>query len=181
MQWALQVIQRFSVPVQLEADLESAIQQLASDASAVLQRRVAALAFWEAEAHRLLPETARRIAALPDPDLRALLLGGSVPEAPQLGQVCHVALYEAMLQHCSSVDQLLVQDLLEGFPIVGPIHRSGRWPPYDKAQPALAIGQALERAWEIRAKIIKRVQSPGIRESAEDLGLYDRGLQRRLV
>lgn len=40
-----------------------------------MAQRVAALAFWEVEAHRLMPLTLQRIAAQPAA-LRTLLLGG---------------------------------------------------------------------------------------------------------
>ena len=86
-----------------------------------------------------------------------------------LGRVCHVALYEAMLKHCGSVDQHLPDDLLRGFPIVGPIQRSGRRPPYDKPQKALPVAEALQRAWDLRRKIVQRVQSVPISENLQKI------------
>eukprot|EP00435_Cladocopium_sp_Y103_P070365 s1247_g35.t1 len=78
-------------------------------------------------------------------------------EQPALGQVCHVALYEAMLRACNSIDTELPILLLQGFPIVGEIARSGRWPAYDKPQKDVPVQDALNRAWAIRKKIIHRV------------------------
>ena len=63
-----------------------------------------------------------------------------------------------MLAAANSVDQTLPKFLLVGFPIVGPIAPSGRWPPYEKPQKVLSIDHALSRAWEIRAKITQRVR-----------------------
>ena len=97
------------------------------------------------------------IRQLPDAPLRRLLLGGADHEPPVLGQVCHVALYAAMLDACQSVDRALPQLLLEGFPIVGEIARTGRWPAYDKPQKDIPVREALGRAWAIRRKIIQRV------------------------
>ena len=96
-QWALNVTHPFSIPAHLDPYLETAVRQLALSPETIVAQRVAALAFWEAEAHRLMPLTLQRIAAQPDAALRTLLLGGDAEAAPVLGRVCHVALYEATL------------------------------------------------------------------------------------
>ena len=80
------------------------------------------------------------------------------PEHARLGEVCHVALYAEMLEAIGSVDTHLPSLLLTGFPIVGPIQATGRWPAYDKPQKVLPVQHALDRAWEIRAKIVQRVR-----------------------
>lgn len=74
-------------------------------------------------------------------------------------------LYNAMLESANSVDKFLPDLLLHGFPIVGPIARSQRWPPYEKDQPRVAVASVLERAWEFRQKIIKRVQHVPVSEN----------------
>ena len=168
-QWALQVVHPFTVSVALEEPVMDAIAALAHSPSDSLARRIQALAFWEHEAHRLLPDSVRRIAALPDGDLRRLLLGCSEGETPALGQVCHIALYEAMAAACGSVDQHLAQDLLCGFSIVGPIARSGRWPDYTRPQPHVAVEDALARAWDLRMKIVQRVQSVPVSENLQKI------------
>ena len=70
---------------------------------------------------------------------------------------------------CGSVDQHLPEDLLRGFPIVGPIQRSSRWPPYDTPQKALPVTDALQRAWDLRRKIVQRVQSVPISENLQKI------------
>eukprot|EP00913_Durusdinium_trenchii_P022491 g21128.t1 len=181
-QWALQVVHPFTVSVALEEPVMDAIAALAHSPSDSLARRIQALAFWEHEAHRLLPDSVRRIAALPDGDLRRLLLGCSEGETPALGQVCHIALYEAMAAACGSVDQHLAQDLLCGFSIVGPIARSGRWPDYTRPQPHVAVEDALARAWDLRMKIVQRVQSDLVcnaKQAVDRLGWTTRELGAR--
>ena len=168
-QWALQVVHPFTVQLDVEPSLQAALRALALDPAAAVARRLEALAWWEAEAHRLLPVSLARIAAQPDPDLRALLRGCSEHERPLLGQVCHVALYEAMLNAVRSVDAKLVDDLLHGFPIVGEIHASGRWPPYTKPQLALPVRDALARAWDIRKKIVQRVEAVPTSENLQKI------------
>ena len=49
--------------------------------------------------------------------------------------------------------------LLGGFPIVGQIAPTGRWPPYERPQKCVPVQDALDRAWEIRKKIIQRVEA----------------------
>eukprot|EP00913_Durusdinium_trenchii_P016762 g15755.t2 len=163
--WALEVVHPFSVPAEVDPGLAAAIDRLAADLPATVATRLEALRFWESEAHRLLPVSLARIAAQPDPDLRRLLRGGPDDEPALLGQVCHVALYEAMLQAVGSCDISLVEELLNGFAIVGTIGRSCRWPPYDKPQKVLPVEHALARAWAIRKKIITRVAAVPVSEN----------------
>ena len=119
-----------------------------------MTQRLQPLAFWEERAIALLPNTEALLSALPDAPLRRLLRGAPDDQPCQLGSVCHVVLYYT----CSSVDSYMPDLLLHGFPIVGPIARSRRWPPYEKDQPALPVQTALDRAWELRANIVNRVR-----------------------
>ena len=69
-----------------------------------------------------------------------------------------------MLAAINSADQDLSHCLLSDFLIVGPILRSGRWPPYEKKQSPVAVALMQSRAWEIRKKIMARVQAVPITE-----------------
>ena len=133
------------------------------------ESRAAALAFWERRAHELLPRSIAAIAQRPDRALQRLLLGTSDPAQARLGQVCHIELYREMLAACSSVDKNLPDYLLNGCPIVGPIAPSNRWPPYDKPQKDLPVQAALDRAWDLRAKMIKRVQAVPLSENLQKI------------
>jgi hypothetical protein len=55
--------------------------------------------------------------------------------------------------------------LLGGFPIVGQIAPTGRWPPYERPQKCVPVQDALDRAWEIRKKIIQRVEAVPVSEN----------------
>ena len=72
--------------------------------------------------------------------------------------------YKLMLAAINSADQDLSHCLLSDFLIVGPILRSGRWPPYEKKQSPVAVALMQSRAWEIRKKIMARVQAVPITE-----------------
>ena len=74
-----------------------------------------------------------------------------------------------MLEAIGSVDTHLPSLLLTGFPIVGPIQATGRWPAYDKPQKVLPVQHALDRAWEIRAKIVQRVRGVPVTENLQKL------------
>lgn len=52
-----------------------------------------------------------------------------------------------MLKQVQSVDHELPDLLLQGFPIVGPIACSNRWPPYPKDQSVVALSDLEARAW----------------------------------
>ena len=64
---------------------------------------------------------------------------------------------------------LLITDLSDflysGFPIVGPIAQSKRWPPYPKDQVVVPLEELKEKAWAIRKKIISRVQGVPVSEN----------------
>lgn len=107
-QWALQVDHPFTLPAALDQDLESAIMAVMSAPAQVLLARVTALAFWEREALRLLPESIARIRALPDRHLRALLLGGSDSAAP----VWVVFAMWPSMKQCSKQPILLMNSFL---------------------------------------------------------------------
>ena len=117
-QAALEVVHPFSLEVPLTEAEESALLNLQRPAAEVVHARQQALEYWQRQAHDLLPVSLARIEGLPDPALRKLLLGNMDGSLPQLGSVCHVALYEAMLQACKSVDQTLPTFLLQGFPLL---------------------------------------------------------------
>ena len=158
-EWALSIPHPLAAEVRLDPLLETAINMVATAPKEVIRLRSSRLQLWEQRALALLPETDRRLRAQSDPLLRRLLRGVPDDQPIALGQVCHVALYEALLSEVHSCDTDLASLLCKGFPIVGPIARSGRWPPYEKDQKQVPIEAALSRAWELRKKIIQRVGS----------------------
>ena len=159
----------FSEISELPRELRHAIHAVTADPAGTLAARVQSLTFWEAEAHRLLPVTDQRLRAIADPWLRSLLRGVPDHVPPVLGKTCHVELYRALIKATGSVDVDLPDFLLNGFPIVGPIAPSKRWPPSEKDQQTVPIEYALERAWVIRKKIIKRVAAVPVSDNLKKI------------
>ena len=100
-----------------------------------------------------------------DSFLRRLLRGVPDGEPPKMGTTCNVLLYQELSQAVQSQDQYLPTFLLEGFPIVGPIARSHRWPSYQKDQTIVSLTELKAKAWDIRRKIISRVQGVPVSEN----------------
>ena len=166
---ALQVVHPFTAEVMLPEASAQALVQLQRPAEVILAERQLLLEFWKQRALELLPRSIALIRQQPDPALRRLLLGCHDHEVPQLGQVCHVELYAEMLAACNSVDRDLPQYLLHGFPIVGPIAATGRWPPYSKPQKDLPVQAALDRAWALRRKIVSRVKGVPVSDNLKKI------------
>ena len=167
--WALSISHPLTAELVMDPQLQCAVDALTMDPAAVVTRRLEELQHWEARAQQLLPQTDQILSRLPDPALRRLLRGTTDDQPVQLGARCHILLYYEMLDAANSVDKFLPDLLLHGFPIVGAIARSGRWPSYDKEQAAVPIAQVLERAWEIRRKIITRVQSVAVSDNLKKI------------
>lgn len=167
--WALELPHPLCVEVDLDPCISSCISALAADTMAVVTDRLHQLEVWRQRAWTLLPQTDQLLQKVPDAALRKLLRGQPDGSPCQLGSCCHIALYYEMLEACGSVDRYLPDLLLQGFPIVGSIARSRRWPDYEKPQKVLSIDHACQRAWEIRAKIISRVQRVPSSENLQKL------------
>eukprot|EP00435_Cladocopium_sp_Y103_P019288 s2614_g4.t1 len=172
---AMQAVHPFTMEAPLPAPAHQALLNVVRPASIVLQERHQLLCFWEQRAHALLPRSVALIKQQPDPALRRLLLGVDEDTLPQLGDVCHIELYAEMLRACGSVDVDLPAFLLHGFPIVGPIAPTGRWPPYTKPQKAVPVDEAVQRAWALRKKIVARVR--GVPVSGNLQKIWDASLE----
>ena len=167
--WVMHIPHPFSSEIDLPPDLELALQQFQQDPVELVQKRFDLLAYWGSQALILLPQTDALLRALPDPHLRRLLRGVPDDLPAQLGKTCHVVLYKAFLQSIRSPDQMLPAALLSGFPIVGPIARSHRWPDYEKPQQSVPVADVLKRAWAIREKIVKRALAVPISENLKKI------------
>ena len=117
----------------------------------------------------LLPATDRELRSIADPCLRRLLRG--VPDYVdlQLGSCTHVTLYDELFAAAKCPDPVLLQGIRKGFPIVGEIQRSGRWPPFTKNQNPVSVQDALDQAWEFRSKIFRRCNSVPVSENLRSL------------
>jgi hypothetical protein len=76
-----------------------------------------------------------------------------------------------MAQVANATDQVLVEQMLQGMTIVGPISPSGRWPallPNDvPSNDGWTESRLKERAWEIRARVLKATKAH--KASAQEL------------
>ena len=168
-EWVMQIPHPFSVFSPLEAHLEKALDALARDPAHLLQRRAEQVRKWTPIAHQALLDSDQMLRQVQDGPLRRLLRGVPDQAPPVLGKTCNIELYRLMLQAVNSVDQTLPSALLNGFPIVGPIQKSNRWPPFDKPQKVVAIAELQRRAWEMRRKIISRVAALPVSENLKKI------------
>lgn len=157
-EWVLQIPHPFSQEGALDPVLARNIARVSSDASQVVKQRHQLLAHWKALAEETLIHSDAKIRTVQDPALRRLLRGVPDDAPPKLGTTCNIELYRRFLAEVNSVDQELPDLLLQGFPIVGPIARSHRWPEFTKPQAMVSLEELSEKAWAMRKKIIKRVQ-----------------------
>ena len=164
-QWLLDIPRPFSVADPLPSDLLKAIESVASSPDAVLQQRRNLLESWGARAVGLLQDSDRLLRQIADPYLRRLLRGVPDHDPPKMGTTSNILLYQALARAVHSPDQDLSGFLLSGFPIVGPIAQSKRWPPYPKDQVVVPLEELKEKAWAIRKKIIARVQGVPVSEN----------------
>ena len=164
-QWLLDISHPFSVADPLHPSLQQAINAVASSAEGVLNNRQKLLSQWGSRAAVLLFDSDRLLVQIKDPFLRRLLRGVPDGAPPKMGTTCNVLLYKELSQAVQSQDQELPTLLLEGFPIVGPIARSHRWPSYQKDQTIVSLTELKAKAWDIRKKIISRIQGVPVSEN----------------
>ena len=97
-------------------------------------------------------------------------------QVPQLGQFFHCALWRELAAAGNCDDQHLIDEIMVGLPIVGEIARSGRWPELPVPSDGPSVQDLLDRAWEIREKVLRNIQgvplTPGL-EKIWDSTLQD--------
>ena len=163
--WALQITHPFSQEVLLEADVLEAIERVSADPTGVVQHRHGLLAAWSSVAQECLERSDQSLRSIPDAPLRRLLRGVPDGSPAQMGKTCNIELYRNFIKASGSVDVHLPDLLFHGFPIVGEISRSGRWPAFDRHQDIVSLEELSNRAWEMRKKIVKRVQAVPVTEN----------------
>ncbi|CAE7771734.1 unnamed protein product [Symbiodinium sp. CCMP2592] len=166
--WALGIPHPCTVQPDVPLELITNIDRIAARPLWLVDYRIKQLDYWHARAVALLADTDRELRAIPDPALRRLLRGAPDYADLQLGHCTHVKLYDELLAAARCQDLSLLQGIRQGFPIVGQIQRSGRWPPYEKKQSPVTI-EAESRAWEFRSKIFKRCQAVPVSDNLRSL------------
>ena len=162
--WALSIPHPFSVAPPLDPALLSALDEISQNPARVVAHRKTLLESWGRQARLSLVRSDQLLRGISDAPLRRLLRGVPDGAPPLMGKTCNVDLYRVMLSHVKSVDRDLPSWLLSGFPIVGPIACSNRWPSYPKDQTVVSLDELKARAWDMRRKIIKRVASLPVSE-----------------
>ena len=124
------------------------------------------LAFWEAQATHLLPETEKILSQVEDRHLRRLLRGQDDHCPLQLGSCFHVALWKKLMAKANSIDTDLVDQMLHGMSIVGDIARSKRWPTTQGTED-LSLEVFRSRAWEFSDKVNRNVARSEVTQHTE--------------
>jgi len=154
---ALSVAHPFTLDPALDPDLQEALAMVVRQPQFVLGHRAGAVQHWEHRAHALLPASDAILQKIPDAFLRRLLRGQPDGQPLRLGSCTHIALWAELLAAARCVDGDLLQDLSQGFPIVGPIQRSMRWGVLPVPEDSLPLEDLRSRAWEFSQKVIKNV------------------------
>ena len=168
-QRALQVPHPFTLDPALDPDLQAALSFVVHKPHQLLGHRQGALQFWAARAERLLPLTDLELRAIHDPYLRSLLRGVPDDQPVQLGTVTHVALWRELLAASRCIDSSLVDEMINGFSIVGDIKRSFRWPRLPLPDDALPEQDLVSRAWEFSNKVLRNVKRSEVTENTSKI------------
>ena len=168
-QQALQVPHPFTLDPALDPDLQEALAFAVHRPHQLLGHRQGALQFWADRAERLLPLTDQVLRAIPDPYLRSLLRGTPDDQPVQLGTVTHVALWRELLAASRCIDSSLVDEMINGFSIVGDIKRSFRWPRLPQPDDVLPEQDLVSRAWEFSNKVLRNVKRSEVTENTSKI------------
>jgi hypothetical protein len=126
----------------------------------LVAERAQSVQHWKQRAELLKPQALAELQAIQDEPMRLLYLKNQplVPgQVRALGSFVHFPLMRELAQACKALDSKYIEEMARGFPVVGPIPRSGRWNPRE-AIPDLPQADLDERAWEIRQEVISSAQ-----------------------
>lgn len=127
---------------QLEGSLEHNLVRVCSAPQALVAERHALLSLWSSLAVNPQESSLNELAALPHPHVRRPLRSSPDGVQPVLGQFLHVALWRELANVGHYEDQRLIEEIVEGMPIVGEILRSGRWPALPVAEDGPSVWQS---------------------------------------
>ena len=171
---AVQYLLGLDHPLAKEADLTQLANLLCEGVcqrpETVVQLRKQAIERWRQRAEDLKMESLEEIDRIPDAALKLLLLHDDpdVSKDRKVGTFTHLALWRGLAQEAGDLDLSYIEEFKTGFGIVGPIAKSGAWP--DLLRPVDLTEKDLdERAWEIRQKVIQKVQGRKVDHLLEEL------------
>ena len=155
----------FNVEPEFPPEMQIALDFLRSPPEACRAFREQRLRYWQQRAEALLPKTLERIARVDDELLRNYF-ERDIPKGSMamVGQVPHFALWEEMLAEVHCPDRTLVNSMIEGFRLSGPIQEGSTWPKMSPAPCQFYHPEDLPyRAWgtrqRVKHKLEKRFQS----------------------
>ena len=115
--FALSLTHPFTGTLPIDPDLQECLSLAVRFPEWLNSYRKHVLAFWEAQAIRLLPETERILSQVEDRHLRRLLRGQDDHCPLQLGSCFHIALWKELMAKANSIDTDLVDQMLQGMSI----------------------------------------------------------------
>ena len=164
--FALNLTHPFTGTLPIDPDLQECLSLAVRFPGWLNGYRKHVLAFWEAQAIRLLPETEKILNQVEDRHLRRLLRGQDDHRPLQLGSCFHIALWKELMAKANSIDTDLVDQMLHGMSIVGDIARSKRWPTTQGTED-LSLENLRSRAWEFSAKVNRNVARSEVTQHTE--------------
>ena len=155
-QEALKAPHPFACGQPLTPDLQDIVDSATADPTAFSASRDLIMQHWQTRALALQKTSLDELAAISDPHLRRLYMKGDTTTAAtrQLGSFVHLALYREMTQAAGSPDMVYPDNLAEGFPIIGPVQRSGRWLARE-CEVKVPEETLLDRAWDLRKEVVE--------------------------
>jgi len=105
------------------------MKQALLDPEALKAERMQLIEYWTQRAHALRPQAMAELAKIPDEPLQNLYCKNKPIDSSEdleLGTFVHFPLLRELAQACEAEGQKYVEEFLSGFPVVGPIPRSGR-------------------------------------------------------
>ena len=118
------------------------------------------LKYWHNRAEELKDASLDEIFNVCDVHIRNLFLKNSIKPRKDyaLGEFVHLALYRDLARCAGAKDASYIDEFAAGLPIIGRVHRSGRWPALTRVEAPDLTEEALkEKAWEIQKRIARRV------------------------
>ena len=148
----------------LDPDMEAGLKFVEQEDRGVYAHRERMFTFWEARAEALRIPGVKDALQIEDKWLRALYLGND-PDPNKVdrpaGSFTNFLLWREIATHAQAGDLGYIDQVRQGIPIIGPIARSGRWVPREREE-FLSEAELCERAWEIKNKIIEKVEKRGV-------------------
>ena len=149
----------FLVEPALPQDLSIAVDFITEPNEVITAFRRRAMRHSRRRASALLPDTMRIIHNTKDPYLKKYFLP-DVPRGhdPAVGNIPHFCLWAEMMKAADCKDSNLMTDMVQGFPLLGLIHRGFEWNHLDPEPVSHhPVEELAFRAWAIRQRVNEKL------------------------